>query len=203
MSTAGTLRAIVQRHVRDVNGTRHADAFVLDILSRVQRIINAGSQKVLVTGTLTTSANLQLYTINTEFTAGIDVIRVRSNNEDLTKVTLQELNQLDRRWFRKVGSRFEMWAQLGRTLLVVHPALSVASSVEVVYSKLTTDLTADGTSLDLDADNDPMVTDLTEAILHLRQRDYQQSGADLQRFVTSFGLEAKGVDLSNVEVGHD
>lgn len=198
--TAGTLRAVVQRRVRDTGATYHTNAFVLDILSRTQRLINVGTQLALASASLTTGANQQIYTINTDVNAAaVDVVKVTSNNEDLTQVTLEELNQLDRGWFRRVGSRFEMWAQLGRTLLVVHPALSVASSVTVTYSALTTDLVADGTLLRLEADTDLMVVDLTQSILELRQRDFPQSGESLKRFIERFRQESKDVEFE-VEV---
>jgi hypothetical protein len=199
--TAGTLRAAVQRLVRDVNATYHTNAFVLDMLSRVQRLINVGSQTILASATLTTAANQLIYTINSDVAAdAIDIMRVTSNNEDIAKLTLNELNQIDRQWFRKVGSRFEAWAQLGRTLLVVYPAQSVADSVTVTYSKLTTDLSADGTNLEFSEEANLMVMDLTEAILLLRQRDIPQSTAALKRFIEKFSIASEGTDLRNIEI---
>lgn len=191
--TAGTLRAAVQRRVRDATGTFHADALVLDLLSRAQRLINVSTRLVLTSGTLTTAERLQIYTIATEFADGVDVIDVRDGTESLPRTTLQELNQVDRNWFRRIGPRFETWAQIGRTLLVVHPALNYASSLTVVYSKLTTDLALDATALELETDSDLMVMDLTEAILLLRQRKYDQHGRALARFVDRISLESEFV----------
>ena len=199
--TAGTLRAAVQRRVRDINATYHANAFVLDMLSRVQRLINVGSQTILATSTLTTAANQLIYTINSDVNAAaIDVMKVTSNNEDLAKLTLSELNQIDRQWFRKVGTRFEAWVQLGRTLLVLYPSMSVADSVSVTYSKLTTDLSADGTALEFSEEANLMVMNLTEAILLLRQRDMSRAIAPINQFMEQFKLDSKGTDLRHVEI---
>ena len=200
--TAGTLRAIVQRRVRDINATYHANAFVLDILSRTQRLINVGTQLVKASATLTLNANQQLYTINTDVsTSAVDVLKVTYQNQDLDKQTFTELNQIDRRWWRKVGSKPETWAQIGRTLLVVHPAVSQSSSVTVTYSKLTNDLVADATALEISEDTDLMVVDLTQAILEIRQRDFDQAIESIGRFTDRFQGEFGLLDLVDTELG--
>ncbi|MEE9586074.1 MAG: hypothetical protein V3W09_04155 [Nitrososphaerales archaeon] len=179
--TTGTLRQVVQDRVRDPSGQTYTNALVIDLLSRSQRILNAGLQLVLVSGTLTTNPWQQIYTPLSTFADFADVVTVQDNGRDLDPLTLEEQNQINRQWFRRIGPSFESFTRLGRTLLAIHPAKDHTSSVTVVYAKLTTTLTADGDSVEFSDDKSPLIVDLSEALALIRERRLEAVQVVLQR----------------------
>ena len=105
----------------------------------------------------------------------------------MEKVTLKQLNQFDDAWFRRVGPKFEVFVPVGRDLLVVWPAKEVASSVDVVYAKLTTELVADSTATDLPDEDLHDVLDLSEIILLAKSRRFDLLAPLMER-LTARGL---------------
>ena len=175
---SGTLTDHLLARARDSQGIANTRAFARSILNDVQRVVNAASNRVLTTGALTTNPLQMFYPITATFTDSIRVRAVREGDRDLEKVTLKQLNQFDDAWFRRVGPKFEVFVPVGRDLLVVWPAKEVASSVDVVYAKLTTDLP------DEDLHD---VLDLSEIILLAKSRRFDLLAPLMER-LTARGL---------------
>ncbi|MCH7761303.1 hypothetical protein IIA15_07910 [candidate division TA06 bacterium] len=164
--------------VRDPNAALNSRAFVRSILTHAQWAINTrrgASENVTV---LTTIPSIQIYPVMDEIPLGIKIkaVRVRdggssvSDERDLERVTLKSLTHVDLNWFGKIGPRIEVFATVGRDLLILHPGLSVASTVQVISSNKTPEFLTDSTEITLsDEDALPMI-DLTQIILLARAR---------------------------------
>lgn len=170
MATAGTYVDIVMRRTRDPNAVGLTRAFVRDLISRSQRMVNAQMRTVKESLTLATNPNQQFYPVTINAPASVRVEYVREGDRDLRKVTIQELSEADTKWFRKVADRFELWAPVGRDQIVVHPAKAITSSVEVIYTKLTDELIDDTILAELPEDDMTHVLDLAEMLTLLKQR---------------------------------
>lgn len=183
MATAGTYVDVVMRRTRDPNAVGLTRAFVRDLISRSQRMVNAQMRTVKESITLTTNPNQQFYAVTVNAPASVRVEYVREGERDLRKVPFQELSQADTKWFRKVGDKFELWSPVGRDMIVIHPAKPVSSSVEVVCTKLTTDLTTDAVHAEMPEDDMTHVIDLAEVLTLLKQRRWEMLEPILQQYM--------------------
>jgi hypothetical protein len=172
---AGPTTEILLRRVREEGGVAVDPTDAIKMLSRCQRIINAGAKRVTASGTLTTFKQQLLYPYRDQLTDAVDIISVKEGNRTLHRFeALHELDAYDKTWFRKTSSQFDFWMQLGRDLLIIYPAKTSDSSVTVIYSKLTTeydDFDEDyNTALDLPDEDVDAALGLAEVSLLLRSR---------------------------------
>ena len=119
----------------------------IDLLSKCQRIVNAGRRKVVALGGISIAKSKLVYNLRDELPEAIDVLSVDAFvfvpplvTRKLFKVAnIHELTALDPTWFRNItGTRLEAWAQIGRDILIIYPGLTSVTSVVVKYTKLTT-----------------------------------------------------------------
>lgn len=185
---AGTLIDAVLQRVRDPQGSAHSRVLVRSLISQAQRFVNARIRSVLETATLTTDPRRLFYPIAVSFPGAIRIETVRSEGRDLTKCDWQTLQWVDPGWFRSIGNRFETWSVIGRDLLVVYPAKATTSSVDVVYTKLTTELSTESTATEISDDDLPGVLDLVEAILSLKQRTFEPATNSIARLAERLQL---------------
>ena len=171
--TATTLLDTILHRLRDVGavGTAHSRAFVLARLSEVQRVVNTGTRVVLDTATLTTAAQLPFYQISTDLTTTVRVIGVRESNRELTFTPWRELKQIDNDWHRRIGDRFDLWSLIGRDQLILYPTKKAASSVTVIFAKLTNALSTEGTATEMPNDELPLLVDVTIALLLAKSKN--------------------------------
>jgi len=141
---AGPTTEILLKRVREYGGLATDTDYAISILSRCQRIANAGFGFVKTSGTLTVPKQKLIYTYRSEFASAIDITSVKVGTRRLLRVdTLSDLAALDIDWWRKIdGTRLEAFCQLGRSLLILYPGLASASSATVTYTKLTTAATS-------------------------------------------------------------
>lgn len=183
---AGPLVDTVLRRVRDPQGSAHPRDMVRWFLSLAQQVANAGLRSVFVTTSFTTTPFQQVYTLNGLFPNAVRIEAIREGDRNLARVGWPELAQVDRRWSRRTGQRFEVWAPIGRDLFVIHPAQPAAATVTVVADKLTNSLSADTTVVELTVGDLPVVADLTEAVLDLRARLFEPATAALERLAVAY-----------------
>lgn len=155
--------------------------FLIPVLSRVQRTLNARLRRVLSTGLLTTTANTLIYTIREHFQDAIDIISIVDNERTLHKIPdWKELVSYDLEWLERTGPRFESFAQIGRDLLVIYPTLVPAGeglTVNVTYSKLTDELTNEADFFELYDEDISLVILMAELVCLIHQRlfiEFQQ-----------------------------
>lgn len=185
LQPVGPLVDTVLRRVRDVQGSAHPRALVRWLLSMAQQLVNARFDNALDTATFTTEPQRQIYPLAAGFPTSVRVIAVRQDGRDLGAVPWADLIQLDRRWHRRAGPRLETWSPIGRDLLVLHPALATAATVDVVVTKLTTSLTIDSDTLEVPDQLIPPMLDLVEAIVLTKGRLFEPAAAALDRLAAS------------------
>lgn len=169
----GPMIDTVLGRVFDPAGTGTSRDTVRDLLGRAAQVINAAFDSTIVSASMPTSPNLQVYNFE-RIAAANDVLRikaVRRANRDLSRIDFSRLKQISMRWFGRSGRRFETFAVLGRRILIVHPQQSAASSINVVYTQQLPRLNVDADTVNLPSDNIPPLLKLTEALVLLKQRD--------------------------------
>jgi hypothetical protein len=167
---AGVLTDTLLRRVRDTQGLAHSRAFTRSILTHAQRLVNAQQRLVLTEETLATVPRRLLYPIAALLPLSLRVEYVREDGRDIPPTTLTTLATTRPGWSRQVGDFFQAWAPVGRDLLVVWPSKTIASSVTVVSTKLTTDLATEGTLTEVPDEALPAVLDVAELLLLLKSR---------------------------------
>lgn len=124
------------RRIRMEGGTAMSSDFAMQLLSRCQRVVNAGMQCTITSTSFTTYKEQLLYNFRDVITDAIDITGIKVSNRTILKASsVNDLSAYSHTWFRDTGSRFEFWLQIGRELLVLYPALSSNSSVTVYYTK--------------------------------------------------------------------
>ena len=179
---AGTLLSVLAGRVRDpqFSSTPKDDARLL--LGECQRAWNTHTGDAVVELTLTIEPHRLVYPIEPLLPTAARITAIRdASGRTIDRVPFGEIAHTSHKWFRQTGPRIEQWATIGRDLLVLHPALTAASTCTVVASALTASLTTDATATEVTDDELPSVLDLTEALLHLRMRQFDVLSAPLKR----------------------
>lgn len=173
--TAGASCDTLLARVRQAGNIAVDQDFAMSILSKCQRVVNAGLRRILASASLTTAANTLLYKYRSSLTSAVDIIIIKEGDRILQKCTnLSDLAAYDVDWFTKTGSRFEAWMQFGRDVLILYPAKTSTSSVTVTYSKLLTSFSSYAsdytTALELPDEDADLAIGLAEIVLLLRNR---------------------------------
>lgn len=180
---AGILTDNLLRRLRDPEATGLSRPFVRRILSDSQRFVNGGFRRTKETETLTTNAHQQFYKIQDLLPNVLRIEKVRENGRDLRKCSLRELCSISTKWHREVDGRFRHFALIGRDLLVVYPSKPFASSVEVVYTKLTAALDSDDIEVEIPDDDMVQASDLAQIIMLTKMREFSILDPILKQFV--------------------
>lgn len=183
-TNAGVLTDNLLRRLRDPSAVGLQRSFVRRILSDSQRLVNAHERKTKESVMFTTNPLQQFYKVQENFSHSIRIEFVREGGRDLRKTDIRSLTQINTKWFRKVGPRFEHFALVGRDLLVIYPAKIWESSVEVVYTKLTTELDADDVEVELPDDDMVQASDLAQIILLCKMRRIETIAPLLEQFMS-------------------
>ena len=181
-TNASVLTDNLVRRLRDANALGIERTFVRQMLSDSQRIINGLMRTTKATVTLTTQPNKMFYKISEVAADVLRIEHVREGERNLHKTSLRTLNSVSRRWFRQVGPTFKHFALPGRDMLVVYPSKAIESSVDVIYTKLTTEFTDDTIEAELPDDNLNAVMDLAQIILLTKMREYTKLDAISKQF---------------------
>ncbi len=170
--TATAIIDTILRRVRDTNGTAHSRAFVLSRLSELQRVANTGLRIVTDTASLSTTSYQPFYQISTGVASGnaVRILGVIEGNRNLDQIPWRTLKQIDTNWLRRTSERFELFSLIGREQLIIWPTKKQASSVTVVYAKLTNTLSTESTATEMPDDEMPFVMDITTALLLAKTR---------------------------------
>lgn len=184
-----TLIDTLSRRLRDTVNLGYSRTFVLDIINRTQRSINARFGLVLAEATFTTT-NSSIYALSTIGTDVIRLVDMKENDRVLTRVPYQSLVYQDARWFRREGTQPEVFSQLGRDLFVVTPIAKSPRTLTATYVQQTTNLADAGTPLSALPDEYKDVwLDLAETILLFRGREFTELRKVLERTASALGLE--------------
>jgi hypothetical protein len=185
----GPLIDLILHRVFDEHGVGTSRTFVRELFSRCQNIINAAFDSTIVTVAMPTAPTLQVYDF-ARVAAANDVLRIKSvrdGTRDLSRIEFERLKQIDNHWFGRSGRRFETFAVLGRSLLIVHPQLPIASTVNVVYTQQLPILNSDNDIVNLADDEIPQLNHLVEALVLLKQRDLDKLQPLLETLTKELG----------------
>ena len=188
----GVVRVRVLQRSRDPLGTANSEAIMYDLFTRLQRAVNAKIEDVVGSASLPIIARQCVYQINANLPLAQKVLGVRDANRDLYPMEFDQLRGLDRYWFRRFKDQLRWFALCGYDILVIGPppdSLQEATAVTVVYNQVTSAITSDANTFQLQDENVQSVEELTEAILLCKARDFAGMKQALGRAVKSLGLE--------------
>ena len=195
---AGPTAEILLKRVREQGGVGTSIDFAIQLLSRCQRVVNAGIGRVITSSSFTINPEQLIYKYRDSLVDAVDVVSIKDGDRTLLRSSLADLSAYDVDWVRKVdGDRAEFWAQLGRDILVVYPGQAAEDSLTVYYTKLTTEVTTSGadynTELDLAEEDVELAVGLGEVMMLARGRLLDEGGKRLERLVEEFGVHFGGV----------
>lgn len=199
MATAGTVRTHLGRRLRDTAFTAHPSALVLRLIDNVQKTLNAalGIKRSTVAAFAVPAKRLLF--LNTEVAADIARIdSIRHEGAALIEVDWHSLQHGDPEWYRREGPAPTAWARIGGDMFVLYPAPKYATTVEVTYTRVTTAVSADGTTMDLPDEYLPLVEDFAECILSMKTGKFAQIEDPLQRFTDAVSA-LRGEKIANTE----
>ena len=186
------LVATVSLRLRDPSNVRHSAALVRTVLTHCQRALNRFKTDSLATASFATTAGRTLYRwTEVHATAVQRILAVRQDGRDLLPVSWRELVHADDRWLRRTGDRHELFANVGSDLLVIYPASPVSTTVSVVYAAAPADL-AGGGNITLSDDLAPLLADMAEAILSVKNKQFDTTAELLERLVKKLTMDTSG-----------
>lgn len=191
MAGYGRTTLQVLKRVRQLGGLPVTNDFAIEILSRVESILNVATKAVTTGETFTVPAEKCLFSME-ELTGAADIVSVTQANRELAQAkTLPEFNSMHPNWFRATSDlaveRLEAWHQIGRDYFILWPILATPStvtikSVKLIEPKIDFSLFYD-TPMELpDEYLEPLLL-LTESILLMRSRDTAFIENRLKRFM--------------------
>ena len=190
-STAGTLIDSIARRVRDANNTAHSRTFVRGILDRLQVITNARQEYVFTDTTITATPGKTLYSVETDLGSSITVTEVSIAGRELDETTWANLHRISPTYLTDTGNTTGFWAKIGRSLIALYKAPSAPVDIVFTASKITTPLNDDNIQLELRAEDEDIVRDLTVAMLLMRQRDLDTVPEIVTRVQVKLGMQTE------------
>lgn len=178
----------VARRLRDTSNTGYPRAMVLRSLNAVQDLVNVRLGLLQATTTLDTE-DRALYTLPTT-TPRVLTVRETLSGREIANVPWNRLVAQNDKWLRTYGPQPLLWSQIGRDLLVVTPIPSDELSLTITYVRYPTALTDAAVAWDLPDEHKSLLTDLTEAVLLFRSREFNGLQEALNRAAPKLGLEA-------------
>lgn len=200
--TASTLATNVQTRIRDPNATALAtnsppttasgNTFTYFLLTQAQYFINAATEAIQSSASLTLAVATTLYPIFSNLASCIKVTSVQAfGGKDLWKADWKTYSQADRKWLIRTGSEPRNWSPIGNDLLAIVPAVDAltlknTSTVTVQYIKLTNTITLSTDTFDMPDDQLGLVETLGTLFAMLKTKqlgDFKNSMERLQRFI--------------------
>lgn len=185
---------ILLRRVRQEGSPFISEDFATTVYSRCEQVINAYTQRVTASTSLSTPKEKLLFQYRIEIPDAIDILNVRESNRRVERCNnLMDLAAYDIDWFRNItGTRFESWCQLGRDILILYPGQAVTSSVDIKYVKLLT-LRDDfdlyyNTDSELPDEDIEMALGLAELVLLASFRQTVEIPNNIKDFIETFNV---------------
>ena len=169
---AGELVDRVLQLVRDEHGAGTPRAMVRRFMTHAQWLANAKLGLVIADAPFPTVARQSIYPLHELAPSCLRVVGVQEDGRDLTEVKWQEFAYLHRGWLRDQSWRYESFALVGRDLLVLYPARREDSLVTLRVAKRCAPLTSDQTDIELPEKYNPLLIDLTTALVLVRMRTF-------------------------------
>lgn len=193
--TAGDVSDVIIERVYASGGIAHTQAFVITLLSKTQRVANAFLRKVRTSTALAVPKEKLFFKLRDDLPSAIDVTKITESragtDEALDQTSFLELMAYDADWFRNITStRYSVWTQLGRDLLIIYPAKAAAGTATIHYTKLTTALSAIADLFELPDEDVHVASDLAEIILLARDKQISVTQEKIKQLSEYLGVEA-------------
>lgn len=181
----------ILRRVRDTQGSANSRDLVLDLLSRCQQLLNLGIRAVIDQTVVTLEPYRTLYDLSVLVPQAGRVVGVQYLDVELDVLNWRHLKHVDRAWFRSVGPAPSAWAGIGRDLLAIIPAVEIATPVTILSAKLTDVLDEYADPIEIPEAYEPLLCDMVEGLLLLKQRTFAPLTSTAARVVARFNAFAK------------
>jgi hypothetical protein len=172
MTSAGVAIDEVAQRVRDPEHLAHSRDFVREMLTHSERFVNTAIAAV------TTEFDLQLYPYqqiygrwmwNYPFVGRPTCIN--QGGREIPEVDWQRMHHFDGQWFRRTGTEAQLWGQVGRDAIFVHPGLTEPAVVRCTATVIPPPLSVDDDLRTVPDIYLPIVYDLVECLLLAKQRN--------------------------------
>lgn len=175
-TTVGPIISKLLRRVRDPQATTHTRLFVLEILGHAQQIVNSLSALVLENATLNLDKGLLLYQTASTVPNSVAIIDVVHNGYSLYRSDLVKLKAINNNWPRSRASAIEMFAPIGRDLLILYPGINRSGdSVTIYYVKDVSNLANENATISIARDYESLMESFAEILLLIKQRDINEA----------------------------
>lgn len=169
---AGNLVDLVLVRARDSGATVTSRAEVRTVGTAVQRLLNAKFGLVISDVSFPTLAYQCVYPIAALAATALRVVEVADGNRNLQEVEWKSFWWVSRGWPRKTAAAHSCYALVGRDMIVIWPAKVIPASVTLRTAVVTSDLVTDDVAIQLPTDYEPLLTDLTLAVVLTKMRMY-------------------------------
>jgi hypothetical protein len=156
-------------------------------------VLNRWKAENLTTAALTTTAGRTLYKwTEVHLTDVQKILTIQQDDRDLHQVDWKEVVHADERWLRRTGPRHEVWAPIGSDLFILYPAVGYATSVNVIYAAAPADMAEDDLTIGVSDDLAPILADMAEAILSVKNKQFDTLDELLIRLSLKLGFDTSG-----------
>ena len=109
------------------------------LIDLCQKMVNARIGVVVKSVSYAWPANTSYATV-TDIDSGIArILNVKQGTRTIHRLPdWRELNFYDSNWYKKTGTRFECWAPLGYSLILLYPTIASQTSIDIDYAAYTT-----------------------------------------------------------------
>jgi hypothetical protein len=188
---------ILRERLRSTGTVGISDTLAYQVLSAVQEMVNARNMRVLTSKDITLDANTLLFDIRTKLTSpvGIKLISITVSDRTLLKLRdWRELFAYDQSWLTRTAARHEVWAQIGADKFVVYPAKTTNTTASVIYAGETTTLDGSTDDFDLPTEDEDLVYDIAEAILHIHMRNFAEATKKMEQITEDIMIGFPGTE---------
>lgn len=180
----------IAARVRDDTNTQHSRVEVMDLVSRVQMLVNAQWQFKLSHTPLTMEPGVPIYELENDLDATLQVTEVCLGAKSLIHIRpWRNLWKLSRTWMTDRASQPRGWTQIGRTLLVLYPSTMEPTEVLVTGVQVTPTYVNEAETMVMRPENEDLVKDLVTALLLIKSRDLETAPGWINRMVARARLQ--------------
>ena len=191
-TTVGPIITKVLQRVRDPQGSAHSRNFVRTILGHAQRVVNSLLGLVLENTNLSVQPGLLVYPASSSVPNAVNIIDVVHQGRSLHRSDLDKLRGINSNWPRARGAHFDIYAPIGKDLLILYPGIQAQDTVDVHYIKDTGVISKETDTVQIAKDFEPLMEQMAEALLLLKQRDLGEAENAIKQFEARVGEVQRG-----------
>ncbi|MCA9640057.1 MAG: hypothetical protein KC492_05155 [Myxococcales bacterium] len=163
----------LQLRLRDTGVVALTDTIVMRFLSYGVGYAALARQQTITVQAFTSERHRQVYDLSAINERIVKVVRVATTaTGDLHQTTVEGLSSERPTWFRDIGDHYQSFAQIGKRVLLLYPAIPRAEQVGLycrMVPALYTNASSDTTSAIAD-DLVPLALTIAETLLLVRER---------------------------------